>query len=62
MALQNIGEKAARKMLIKLTPFINFTNILRAAFSPILYHLKITKPSCEWRKAAQNTFVCKICS
>jgi len=27
------GEKAARKMLVKSTPGVNFTNILRAAFT-----------------------------
>jgi hypothetical protein len=29
---KEIGKKASRKMLVKLTPVANFTNILRAAF------------------------------
>jgi hypothetical protein len=30
---ENIGAKAALKMLVKLTPMVDFTNILRVAFS-----------------------------
>jgi hypothetical protein len=32
---KNIGAKAACKMLVKLTPVANFTNILQAAYAPI---------------------------
>jgi len=32
---QNIGKKSAHKMLMKLTPGVNFTNVLRAAFAPV---------------------------
>ncbi len=36
-------------------PQVNFTNILQAAFALILFHQKITKPNCKWRKALQKT-------
>jgi len=29
---KNVGAKAACKMLVKLTPIVNFTNILQTAF------------------------------
>ena len=31
--LKEIGAKAACKMLVKLTPGVNFTNVLQAAFT-----------------------------
>ena len=34
-------EKAAHIMLVKLTPGVNFTNILRAAFAPKFIRQKI---------------------
>jgi hypothetical protein len=42
-----LHPKAARKMLVKLTPTVNFTNILGAAFGAIFFHQKITKPNCN---------------
>jgi len=44
---EEISGKAAHKILVKLTPLVNFTNILRAAFAPILFCQKITKPNCN---------------
>ncbi len=38
-----MDEKAAYKMLVKLAPGPNFTNILKAAFAPIFLHQKSTK-------------------
>jgi len=40
-------EKAAHKMLVKYTTVVNFTNILQAAFAPIFFSQKITKPNCN---------------
>jgi len=37
-------------------------NILRAAFAPIYFCQKITKPNCILRKAVQSTFVQKKCA
>jgi len=45
---------------MKLTPAVNFTNILQAAFGPISLQQKITNPNCKHMKAAQNTFVKKL--
>jgi len=47
-------EKVTCKMLIKLTPVVNFINVLRAAFSQIFLHQKITKLKHKWKKAAQR--------
>ncbi len=44
---------------MKLTPAVNFTNILQAAFVPIFLQQKITNPNCKHTKAAQNTLVKK---
>jgi hypothetical protein len=38
---------------------VNFSNILRAAFAPIFFPKKMTKPNRKHRKAYQNTFVQK---
>jgi hypothetical protein len=38
-------EKGARKMLMKLTSVDNFINILWAAFAPIFFGQKVTKPN-----------------
>jgi len=38
---KNILEKAARKMLVKLTPVVNFINILQAAFALIFFCQKL---------------------
>jgi len=40
-------EKRAHKMLMKLTPGVNFINILRTPFAPIFLRQKITKPKCN---------------
>jgi len=42
-----LNEKGVCKMLMKLTPVVNFTNILQAAFSPIFFCQKITIVSRE---------------
>ncbi len=47
---------------MKLTPGVNFINILRLPFAPIFLHQKITKPKCYQRKAAQFAFVQNICT
>jgi hypothetical protein len=39
------GAKAARRTMMKLTPAVNFINILRAAFAPILFCQKIKSQS-----------------
>jgi len=54
-------KKGKRKMLMKLTPVVNFNNILWAPFVPILFQQKITKPSWNLREATQNTFVWISC-
>jgi hypothetical protein len=41
------------------SPVVNFINILQAAFAPIFFSQKITKPNCNKRKAVQSTFVQK---
>jgi len=51
--------KVACRTLMKLTPLVNFINILLAAFAPIFLCQKITKPNRNLRKAAQNSFVPK---
>jgi len=51
-------KKAASEMDI-ITPSVNFTNILPAAFVPITFHQKITKPNCKQIKASQTTFILK---
>jgi len=52
--------KAVRKMLMKLTHVVNFTNILQTAFVLKLFYQKITKPNCNDRKASKNTFEQKV--
>jgi len=34
---KNIGKKAACQMIVKLSPGVDFVNILGAAFSPIFF-------------------------
>ncbi len=46
----------------RLTPVVNFSNILWAAFEQIFFQQQVTKPNCNWRKTAQNTYVQKSCS
>jgi hypothetical protein len=52
-----VGKKAAPKMLVKLRPEVNYTNILRAAFAPTSLRQKIANPNCNQRKAAKNNLV-----
>ncbi len=41
-------KKAGLKMLVKLTPVVNFINItLRSAFAAIFFSQKVTKPNCK---------------
>jgi len=40
-------------MLVKLTPVVNFINILQAAFEPIFFRQKVIKPNCNWTKASK---------
>jgi len=44
---QNISKTSAGKKLMKLTPVVNFTNILQLAFLPIFFRLKITNTNCK---------------
>jgi hypothetical protein len=44
-------------MLIKLTPVVNFTNILQATFELISFQQKITKPNCKQIKAAYKMLI-----
>jgi len=57
--VQTLYKKAVHKMLMKLTPSVNFIIILQADFVPIFLPQKITKPNCKKRKTAQNSFVWK---
>jgi hypothetical protein len=43
----------------KAQSVVNFTDNLQAAFAPILFQQKITKPNYKHRKAAQNKFCTK---
>ncbi len=49
-------------MLVKLTPVVNFINILQAAFVPIFLHQKLQRQTVTKRKAAQSTFIQKVTS
>ncbi len=44
-------------MLVKLKPWVNFTNILCAAFAPIFFCQKFTYTNCKHIKAAQSTII-----
>jgi len=44
---KNIGTKAAHSPFMKLTPVVYFINILLAAFAPIFFGQKVTKPNCN---------------
>jgi len=59
--LGSLSVKTDLKMLVKLTPVVNFINILLAAFATIFLCQKNTKPNCKKRKAEQNTFAQKSC-
>jgi len=43
-------------MFMKLTPVVNFNNILRAAFVTIYFQQTITNPNCNQKKDSKNTF------
>ncbi len=45
------------KVFMNLTPGVNFTNILGAAFAPKSFWQKITNPNCKHLKAVQRTLV-----
>ena len=49
--------KNTHKMFIELSPGVNFTNILWAAFAPKSFRQKITNPNCKHLKAVQRTLV-----
>jgi len=53
--------KATRKMLVKFTPVVNFTNILRAAYAPIPCANKLQTHTVSAEKLMLNTFVQKSC-
>jgi len=44
---KNLCTKVVLKMLMKLTPVVNFINFLWAAFAPIFFWQKNTKPNCS---------------
>jgi len=43
----DIGKKRECKMLMKVTPFVNFIIILSVPFAPIFLRQKISKPNCN---------------
>jgi hypothetical protein len=51
--------KATRRTLMKLTPVVNFTHILRAAFALIFFCQKITSQTVIREKMRKNTFIQK---
>jgi hypothetical protein len=52
---KSMCTKATHIMTVKLTPVVNFTNILHFSYAK-----KITKSNCNYRKAAQNTLIQKL--
>ena len=56
---QELIDWSIRHKLIKFTPIVDFTNILRAAFAPFSLCQKTTNPNCMYKKAAKNTFIRK---
>ncbi len=40
--------KAARKMMVKLTPGLDFINIIRTAFTPVVPQSVRTQSSCQY--------------
>ncbi len=56
---KDISRKDAQKMFVKLTTGVNFTNILRALFAPILLRQKNTNLKCKLKKALREIFVRK---
>ncbi len=50
-------------VLTGVRPIVNVTNILRAAYAPIIFYQKITRPNFKYvEKSRQNNFVWKSCS
>jgi len=47
---KNFGAIGVHKMLMKLTPVVNFINILQAAFTLISFVIKNTKPAVNIEK------------
>jgi hypothetical protein len=47
-------KKIEHKMLMKLAPLVNFTNILQATFVPIFFCQKITKPKSKKKNCAKH--------
>ncbi len=43
---QSIDAKTDLKMLVKLSPEVNYTNVLLAAFVPIFFCQNISNPNC----------------
>jgi len=52
-----IGEKAARKMILKLPSAVNFINILRAAFAPIFLRKKLQSQNITREKLLKILFL-----
>jgi len=52
--------KAAHEIMVKLTPVVNFNNILWAVFEPISFPQKITNTNCKHRKAAKTLSCTKL--
>jgi len=48
--------------LVKVTPAVNFINILQASFEPISFGQKITKPKLQAHKSYAKQFCMKWCS
>ncbi len=59
--LKPIGIKAASRMLMKLSPGFNFTNVLCAAFAPVVLRQQSTKLRWKHKKAVRATYVRKSC-
>jgi len=59
---KNSYERFAHFTLMKLTPIVNFTNILRVAFALIFFRQKITNPNCKKKKGTLNSFAQESCS
>jgi hypothetical protein len=51
---QEKWRKLANKMLVKLSPGINFTNIIRADFAPQFLRQKSTNLKFKYKKAARE--------
>jgi len=54
---KNIGTTAARKMLLKLTPFIYINKIYEQLLRQFPFFQKITNTNGKYRKTSKNKFV-----